>query len=86
MVVDLYMVSVVGHSLLLQAMFFLLSIGVLVLLYIASYYDYRGGASYGGVDCGIFFIGLGNSLGTSWVYGTALSFYIYTLYCTWWLL
>ena len=52
-----------------------MDLGFMALLYyVTSYYSLRGGASYGGVDCGIFFIGLGNSLGTSWVYGAALSF------------
>jgi len=69
------MVSVVGHSLLLQAMFFLLSIGVLVLLYIASYYALRGGPSYYGASCGAFFVLGALGSGTAyWNYGAALSF------------
>ena len=75
--------SIVVYSLFLLTMMILMLVGILVLLYCASYYVFRGGPSTDGVDCGAFFILARRDAFTAyWHFGVALDCFI--LYCPWW--
>ena len=53
----------------------IINIGLLALLYCASYYAYRGGPSSNGDWCGVFYIRANSPpTGTAWFVGAALSF------------
>ena len=74
MVVVLTLVMTVVHSMLLPTVVLLLSTGMLVLLYITSYYTCRGGNSGNNYDCGAFYVNDAVASGTNWRIGAALSF------------
>ena len=74
MVVVLTLVMIVVYSMLLLTVVPLLSTGMLVLLYITSYYTCRGGNSGNNYDCGAFYVNDAVASGTNWRIGAALSF------------